>query len=202
MNVALSVDGKISSVEKRPADWTSAADKQRLRELRIEADALLVGRGTWQADRMKMRVAGKWPLRCVVSRSGHFDPAHPMFRTDGGPIHLVSTSGPIDTARYPAGVTAHRLGLADFLEKLHADLGARRLHCEGGGELIRELAGLDAIDELHATWCAHTLFGGGKAPTATGIPADFLPGSRRFRLTHFEPVPETDECFLSYQRQR
>ncbi len=79
-------------------------------------------------------------------------------------------------------------------------LGVRHLHCEGGGQLIRALAELDAIDEFHVTLAGHALFGGMEAPTATGIGVDFLPASLDFALSHFEPRPDMGECFLSYRR--
>ena len=66
--------------------------------------------------------------------------------------------------------------------------------------MIRSLAEVDAIDEFHLTLAGHTLFGGLSAPTATGIPADFLPASVKFTLRHFEPRPDAGECFLSYRR--
>ena len=71
INFAVSADGKISSVAKRPSGWTSEEDHARLLRLREGADALLVGRGTLEADRMTMRAPGD-PLRCVASRSGRF----------------------------------------------------------------------------------------------------------------------------------
>ena len=55
LNFALSADGKISSVVKRPSGWTSRDDHARLLDLRKDADALLVGRGTLEADRMAMK---------------------------------------------------------------------------------------------------------------------------------------------------
>lgn len=196
INLALSADGKISSIGRRPSGWTSAEDRERLRELRTGAGALLVGRGTLEADRMTMTGPGD-PWRCVVSRTGRFDPSHPLFHTPGGPVHLLVTEG--DPPAIP-GATIHRGSLTAFLEELTA-AGIRRLHCEGGGELILALAELDAIDEIHLTWAGHALFGGQKAPTATGIPADFLPASRHYELTAFDPRPSTGECFLSYRRR-
>lgn len=197
LNFAISADGKISSAAKRPSGWTSADDHARLLQLREHADALLVGRGTLEADRMTLKAPGD-PLRCVVSRSGNFDPAHPLFHTPGGEIHLLATDG-----QAPAipGTTAHSGSLASFLTTL-STLGVQRLHCEGGGELARELATLDALDEIHLTWAGHTLFGGRRAPTISGIPAEFLPASREYELTHFDPRPQTGECFLSYRRKR
>lgn len=201
-NFALSVDGKISSVDRKPAGWTSEADRERFRALRRGADALLVGRGTWETDRMTMLVRDQetQPLRCVVSRSGRFDPAHPMFAKLGGPIHLLVTGG--EEASALPGATVHRESLVSFLGTLARRHDVKRLHCEGGGELLRELAELDALDELHLTWAGHTLFGGREAPTVTGAPGAFFPASRAFELVEFQPLEKSGECFLSYRRKR
>jgi len=195
LNLALSADGKISSVARRPSGWTSKEDHARLLELRRGAGALLVGRGTLEADRMTLKAPGD-PWRCVVSRGGGFDPAHPLFHSPGGPVHLLVTEGTVPAI---GGATVHRGSLAEFLAVLGA-AGIGRVHCEGGGQLVFALAELDAIDEIHLTWAGHTLFGGREAPTPTGVPGAFLPASRGFELAGFEPRPETGECFLSYRR--
>ncbi|MDB6080712.1 MAG: 2,5-diamino-6-(5-phosphoribosylamino)pyrimidin-4(3H)-one reductase [Akkermansiaceae bacterium] len=197
VNFAISADGKISSTARRPSGWTSAADHQRLKDLRQDADALLVGRGTLEADRMTMTAPGN-PWRCVVSRTGKFDPAHPLFHTSGGPIHLLGTEA---APAAITGATAHTGTLTSFLQELSA-AGIRHVHCEGGGSLVRELAALDAIEMIHLTWAGHTLFGGQAAPTLTGVPGDFLPASRPYELVDFQPQSGTGECFLSYRRQR
>lgn len=196
INLALSADGKISSVARRPSGWTSQEDHARLLELRKGADALLVGRGTLEADRMTMKALGD-PWRCVVSRSGRFDPAHPLFHSPGGPVHLLVTDG--EPPEIP-GAAVHAGSLAGFLETLAAG-GIRRVHCEGGGELVFALAELDAIDEIHLTLAGHTLFGGRDAPTLGGVPGGFLPATREYELTGFEPQLESGECFLSYRRK-
>ncbi len=202
-NVAISADGKITSVGRIRSGWTSEADHRRLFELRAGADALLVGRGTLTADRMTMIAPGAAvpPLRCIVSRSGRLDPRHPIFQQPGGAIHLLVTG---DSPEIPAEIlpeiTVHRMNLADFLELLGRCLDVKFLHCEGGGELIGELARLDAIDDFHITLAGHTLFGGWEAPTATGLPGDFLPASRGFEITRFEPRRESGECFVDYSR--
>jgi 2,5-diamino-6-(ribosylamino)-4(3H)-pyrimidinone 5'-phosphate reductase len=201
-NFAVSADGKISTVDRKPAGWTSEADRQRFRQLRRGVHALLVGRGTWQTDRMTMlaRDQEAQPLRCVVSRSGDFDPVHPMFTKPGGEIHLLVTDN--RTAPLIPGAAIHHGSLAWFLESLHRAHGVERLHCEGGGELLRELAELDALDELHLTWAGHTLFGGRDAPTLSGGPGAFLPASLEFDLVEFEPLETSGECFLTYRRKR
>jgi riboflavin biosynthesis pyrimidine reductase len=199
-NLAISADGKISSTPPRPSGWTSREDHARLLELRENADAILIGRGTLECDRMTLTVPGKsvQPLRCIVSRTGEMDTAHPVFTKPGGAIHLLVT-GDFRGREIP-GVTIHRRTLAEFLETLAGKYHVKHLHCEGGGQLIRALAELDAIDEFHLTLAGHTLFGGHAAGTATGIPGDFLPKSADFELRHFEPQPGLGECFLSYAR--
>ncbi|MFM8788795.1 MAG: RibD family protein, partial [Chthoniobacterales bacterium] len=82
-NFALSIDGKIAARGKGPTSFTSSRDRRRMLELRAESDAVLVGRGTLEADDMPLRLpsaklrarrtrAGKSaePLRVVVSNSG------------------------------------------------------------------------------------------------------------------------------------
>jgi riboflavin biosynthesis pyrimidine reductase len=199
-NLAISADGKISSAGHRPATWTSPLDHQRLLALRQPAHALMVGRGTLETDQMTLTVPGNTaqPLRCIVSRHGNISPEHPIFHRPGGEIHLLITDAPHPQVAIPA--TIHHESLADFLLKLHTEHQVEHLHCEGGGQLIRSLAELDAIDEFHLTLAGHTLLGGAQSPTVTGIPDIFLPKSQAYALSHFEPIPETGECFLSYRR--
>lgn len=201
INLAISADGKISSSPPRPSGWTSREDHARLLELRANADAILVGRGTLEADRMTLTVPGKaeQPLRCIVSRKGQLDPELPIFHSTGGAIHLLVTEK--FTGSEYAGVTLHQRTLVSFLHVLASEFHVHRLHCEGGGQLIRELAALDVIDEFHLTLAGHTLFGGIGAATATGVPAEFLPKSVGFKLTHCDPRPAIGECFLSYVRE-
>lgn len=198
-NLAISADGKISSVQRQPSAWTSQEDHLRLKELRANADALLVGRGTLEKDRMTL-TAPRNPLRCIVSQTGGISPDHPILSTPGGPVHLLVT-GDGNPPELP-GVAVHRGNLTDFLATLATHHAVRNLHCEGGGQLIRALADLDLIDEFHVTIAGHTLFGGTAAPTATGVAGDFLPASRQFRINHFDPRPDLGECFASYLRIR
>jgi riboflavin biosynthesis pyrimidine reductase len=199
-NLAISIDGKISSVARRPSGWTTCEDHQRLLDLRRGADALLVGRGTLEADRMTLRVPGQavQPLRCVVSRLGVFDAGHPLFQSSGGEIHLLVTDNP--GCDVPAAGVLHRESLAEFLTSLVKNHGVKKLHCEGGGGLVRSLAALDAIDEFHITLAGHTIFGGANAPTATGAGGGFLERALEFEMTHFDPRPGAGECYLSYRR--
>ncbi|MBB81563.1 MAG: hypothetical protein CMN02_11330 [Roseibacillus sp.] len=207
INFAISADGKISTVNRNPSQFTSAHDHKRLLEIRKQADALLVGRGTLEADNMSMTIPAdmqprRQPLRCIASRSGKFDSEHKVFRTPGGALHLLVTEpaevnefGPLEAL----GAAIHLCSLEDFLRILVIEHGVKTLLCEGGGTLVRSLASLEAIDEVHLTWAGHTLFGGENAPTITGELSSHLPASIQFELTHFEPL-ENGECFLSYRK--
>ena len=199
-NLAISIDGKITSTRNQPSGWTSRADHQRLLMLRQSADALVVGRGTLIADRMSLTVPGKQVLRCVVSSGKEAIPdEHPLFTTPGGPVMLVTTGKAHKPL--PPNVLHFRGDLKLWFESLVLNHQIKRLHCEGGGGLIRSLAAMGAIDEFHLTLAGHTLFGGLGAATATGLAGDLLPSSLQFELTHFEPSEETGECFLSYLRR-
>jgi len=209
INFAITADGKISTVNRDPAQFTSAQDLQRLLEIRKRADALLVGRGTLEADNMSMVIPPELkpshqPLRCIASCMGDFDLGHRVFHTSGGAIHLLATTTPgnYDPAPYQAiGAAVHRCSLAEFLELLVEDHQVETLLCEGGGTLVRSLVELDALDEVHLTWAGHTILGGAEAPTITGPLGDHLPASLEFELTHFEPL-DNGECFLSYRRKK
>lgn len=207
LNFAITADGKTSTVRKDPAHFTSKADLHRLLLIRKRADAILVGRGTLEADEMSMTIPPemkpkKQPLRCVVSRSGKFDLDHKLFHSVGGAIHLLVTDPPDDFDPTPlddAGATVHTGSLADSLHTLHEKHGVETLLCEGGGSLVRALAELGRIDEVNLTWAGHTLFGGAEAPTITGVPGVHLPKSLEFELTTCEPQ-ENGEVFLTYER--
>jgi dihydropteroate synthase len=197
LNLAITADGKISTAGKSPAHFTSKEDLERLQEIRKGADAILVGRGTWEADQMTMTVEGHEPWRCVISRDGKFNPEHPFFREKGGPRHLI-VDDEIEAGDLPAAV--HRGGLAEFLEELRCQPGLEILLCEGGGALVKELFKLDIVDEINLTWAPHTLFGGKNSPTLTGLPGDFLPASRHYELSKMQRNGK-DEFFLTYHKK-
>jgi 2,5-diamino-6-(ribosylamino)-4(3H)-pyrimidinone 5'-phosphate reductase len=202
LNLALSADGKISDPISRPSGWTSHLDHSRLLQLRHGADGLLVGRRTWLADQMTMRVpdSSRQPLRCIVTSNGDLDPLHPLFHTPGGDIHVLCTES-LPSLPHPENIQFHSGSLDSFLTTLHEAHHVRTLHCEGGGFLVRELLRIHAVDTIYLTVAGHILFGGQNAPTLSGIPnAEFLSPANRFTLEAFEPHTSTAECFLTYRR--
>jgi 2,5-diamino-6-(ribosylamino)-4(3H)-pyrimidinone 5'-phosphate reductase len=199
-NFAISGDGKISSSDHRPSGWTSEHDHARLIELRKNADAIIVGKGTLQSDHMSLTVqqSARQPLRCVVSRRGNLHGDEKIFSTPGGPIHLLCTES-IDH-RWE-GCAMHEGSLEKFLRTLHHDHHVKHVHCEGGGVLMRELLEIDCVNLLYLTWAAHTLFGGENAPTILGNHVNVFPATRHFALIDHSASPDSGEIFLTYSRQ-
>lgn len=200
LNLALSADAKISTTSLEPSPFTSKNDLQRLLQIRQQVDAILVGRGTLEADSMTLTCPDSprpQPWRCIISHTGQFNSDHPVFHQPGGPIHLISPH-PHPTPNLPA--TYHQTDLPGFLDFLKNHPAIKTLLCEGGGTLVKELFKLDLVDEINLTWAPHTLLGGHLAPTLTGLPGDFLPASRHYTLTHFEPTDQ-NEVFLTYHKR-
>ena len=199
INLAISGDGKISTASKGPAHFTSKEDLQNLLKIRQEHDAILVGHGTLKADQMTLTAPGKTPWRCVISRSGNIDPAHPLFHSEGGPRHLIIPKNVDPPQNLPA--TIHQGTLKDFLKTLQNTPEIQTLLCEGGGNLIKELFQLDVVDEIRLTWAPHTILGGKNAPTLTGLPAEHLPSSRHYQLVEMIEN-DRNELFLTYLKKQ
>ena len=218
-NFALTADGRISTRRFTPSDFSSPRDKQRLREIRARADAILVGASTVAADRMTIglsdptlraaRVKRKQPphpLRVIASNSGRIDPALPVFARDFSPAVLFSTTRMTQrtrTALAPrADLWLHEspaVNLPAMLATLRAEYRVRRLVCEGGPRLFRALLIGGLVDEIHLTLCPR-IFGGTRAPTLTGIAADFLPRTTHCTLRDMKVIG--NECYLRYRIRR
>jgi riboflavin-specific deaminase-like protein len=216
INFAVTVDGKISTVNFTPTTFTSPADKRRLLEIRSLGDAVMVGRGTLENDQMTMglpsetlraarlaRGQGEYPLRVIISNSGALDPNLPVFKKHFSPI-LIFTGGPAPPSpSWPGHVHWH--GGTDGIDVLSVlDVLVRRYHagtvvCEGGPTLVRSLAESDLIDEVYLT-IAPKMFGGQRAPTLLGTLNAFLPASRFFRLAELKV--QGSEAFVHYRRER
>lgn len=214
-NFALTWDGRISTRNHTPADFSSPHDKRRLVEIRARCDAVLASAKTIAADNMSMglpdpalraaRVArgrAAYPLRVLLTNSGRIDPALRIFEKDFSRIVIFSTT------RMPARVRAALAPRADLwlhdsaavnlsamLATLRRDYGVKRLVCEGGGQIFRALLEAELVDELHVTLCPR-VFGGAGAPTLTGLAGAFLPGSIPLTLRDMKVIG--GECFLRY----
>src|SRR5712671_7774520 len=101
---AITVDGKITTKNFTPVDFTSREDKRHLLQQRSLGDAVLIGHSTLKHDNVRLglpdpelreaRIArGQtlYPLRVIVSNEGRIDASLKLFQTDISPIVIFST---------------------------------------------------------------------------------------------------------------
>ncbi len=215
-NFAITADGRISTRNHTPADFSSKRDKRRLVEIRVPCDAVLASAKTVAADNMTMGIpveelrarrleAGlaEYPLRVLLTNRGEIDPDLRIFKKSFSPIVIFSTTrmpqrvrGALEGKAILCLHDSEQVDLAEMLLTLRRDHGVKRLVCEGGAQVFRSLLTEGLIDEIHVTICPR-VFGGIKAPTLTGIPGEYLPASQKLKLQEME-VHES-ECFLRYK---
>lgn len=211
----MTVDGKITTKNFSPIDFTSREDKLHLFRKRALADAVLVGHTTLSHDNVRLglpaelreeRVRKKKtpaPIRVIVSNQGRIDKGLKIFQSEISPIIVFSTSRMPRLVRHglDGKATLHlsegkRVDLVAMLRTLRTKYKVKRIACEGGAKLFRSLLERGLVDELNVTLAPY-LFGGATAPTLTGLSHDFLPKSVACRLISMRVVGE--ECFLSYR---
>jgi riboflavin-specific deaminase-like protein len=219
-NLAMSADGKIDSVYREGKGLGSRLDRDRLDELRAEADAIVVGAATIRAEDPPMGVRD--PAR-RHQRLAQGRPAHPtpvvISRTADIPLTARFLGGeasskivavpadldPFATAPYEAlaasgAVRVLRVGagavdLHALVAALHED-GARLVVVEGGGEVVAAFLAAGLLDELRLT-LVPTILGGRNAPTP--VEGDGWPFADRRRLTLLESERIGDEMYLRYE---
>jgi 5-amino-6-(5-phosphoribosylamino)uracil reductase len=203
-NMAPSLDGKIALARKRGPFGMSrhAEDPKRMRDLRMLADAVLIGASNLRADDPDLMPNR---LRVVVTRAGaQVFPSAKMFDPSlGGEAVVVHTSAMSEATRASlrSNATLVELGTSEvdvvrILEWLAAERGCKVVLCEGGGVLIAALFAARAVDELCLTLVPRIL-GGSTAPTVVagrGFDPDTIPDGH---LTSVERVG--DELFLRYE---
>ena len=215
INMAMTVDGKITSANREYPRFASPRDRVHMDRLRADADALMVAAGTVRADNPAFHVrtesiqkereaTGKpeAPHRILVSASADI-PADSRFFDDshGGKSILVTTeeTASADLERFMGRAEVWRLGnhtvdLPATLTRLRS-IGVHRLLVEGGGELNWSLLELDLVDELHVT-IVPALLGGSNAPTLLGGIGWPMKQQRRLHLLQLDN--ENGELFCRY----
>jgi len=212
---AMTVDGKVTTKNLSPVDFTSREDKLHLFRQRALADAVLIGHTSLERDNVRLglpvdmqetrvkRGQTRCPLRVIVSNEGRIDHRLKIFQSGVSPIIIFSTKWMLQ--KYQRALekkaTLHLsnskdVDLAGMLETLRKKYRVRTVACEGGPTLFRSLLELGLIDRLNLT-IAPYMFGGAKAPTLTGVSRKFLPASVHCSLSDMRTVG--DECFLTYR---
>jgi 5-amino-6-(5-phosphoribosylamino)uracil reductase len=215
---AMTVDGKVTTRNFTPVNFTSREDKQHLFRQRALADAVLIGHTSLRRDNVRLGIPSELqearikrgqtraPLRVVVSGKGNIDSRLKIFQSDISPIIIFSTGRM--PRKYQLALNkkaalhlsdSNHVDLAAMLQTLGKEYGVRTVACEGGPTLFRSLLEHDLVDQLNLT-IAPYMFGGANAPTLTGLSKDFLPASMHCRLVDMRVVGE--ECFLIYRIKR
>ena len=211
----MTADGKVTTKNFGPVDFTSREDKLHLFRQRALADAVLLGHTSLERDNVRLGVPAELqelrikrgqsrsPLRVIVSNRGKIDDRLKIFQSDLSPIiifsskHMPRKNQEALRKRATLHLTdARRVDLAAMLETLRNKYKVRTLACEGGPTLFRSLLEQGLVDQLNLT-IAPYLFGGRKAPTLTGLSKAFLPTSVHCSLIDMRTVG--DECFLTYR---
>jgi riboflavin-specific deaminase-like protein len=212
---AMTVDGKVTTKNLGPVDFTSREDKLHLFRQRALADAVLLGHTSLKRDNVRLGIPEDFrqarikrrqapaPLRVIVSNEGRIDNRLKIFQSTISPILIFSTTRmPKKTqAALKRKATLHltksaEIDLAAMLGTLLSKYNVRRLACEGGPTLFRALLERGLIDQLNLTITPY-MFGGAKAPTLTGLSKAFLPASIHCSLIGMRTAG--DECFLTYR---
>mgnify|MGYP001264993106 CR=1 FL=1 len=186
VNVAMSADGKISTIERRQVKISGQEDFTRVDALKAASDAIMVGIGTVLADDPSLTVKSdanregriasgrpEHPVRVVVDSHAKIPlSASILHRGTGTRVIAVSRlAPPVKIAELEKMATVVVAGdaavdLPLLLERLYA-MGIRQLMVEGGGRLIGGLFERGLVDEFY-TFIGNIIISGADAPT----PAD------------------------------
>jgi riboflavin-specific deaminase-like protein len=215
---AMTLDGKVTTKNLSPVDFTSREDKSHLFRQRALADAVLIGHTSLKRDNVRLglpaelqetrvkRGQSRCPLRVIVSNEGRIDHRLNIFQSNISSIIVFSTKRM--PQKYQRALekkaTLHlsdseQVDLPGMLQTLRNKYKVRTVACEGGPTLFRALLEQGLIDQLNLT-IAPYMFGGAKAPTLTGVSKKFLPASVHCSLTDMRTIG--DECFLTYRIKR
>lgn len=215
-NFAVTWDGRISTRNRTPSDFSSPEDKARLLRVRSEGDAVLASFATVQADTMTMglpdaalrasRVAGgqaPYPLRVIWSGSGRINPRLRLFSERFSPVVVYAPEQTSEEVRQAlSGAAELRLcapgamRATRILHLLAEEFGVGSVVLEGGGALLRRFLEEGCVDELCLTWCPY-IFGGQAGISLTGTSLTWLPQSVCASLVQMEQVG--NECFTRWR---
>lgn len=168
VNCAMTADGKIAGKARKQVRISSPEDLERVRRLRADNDAILVGINTIIADDPHLTVKGldpsKNPLRVVLDSRGRTPPQARVL--DRAARTLIVTCDECE-AIWP-NVEVVRCGKEKVdLRKLLGLLayrGVKRLMVEGGGETIWSFFEADLVDS-YLVFVGSYIIGGRTAPS-------------------------------------
>ena len=177
LKLAISLDGRIAPAGGRRVWLTGSESRREVHRLRAGFDAIMVGRGTWEADNPRLTARGPVaprvpPVPVLLDRRGRADPELRALGEAAGARGIVATSSEraatlqrrlgalADIIAIPA--TPHGLDLAALLADLHRR-GVTRVLCEGGGRVAASLIAARLVDRIYL-FVAPAFIGTGGVP--------------------------------------
>ena len=162
-----SLDGRIATVTGESRWINGEAALTHVHRLRAAVDAVVIGRGTAEADDPLLtvrRVNGRNPDRVVIDPNGCIPPAAKCFNADGSKCFVVQTSNsPHPRAGEPLTLPETEDGR--LCPKAIADTlfaaGYRRILIEGGAWTVSRFLEAGALNRLHVL-VAPVILGSGK----------------------------------------
>jgi 2,5-diamino-6-(ribosylamino)-4(3H)-pyrimidinone 5'-phosphate reductase len=217
INVAMTIDGKLDTFERKGATISSQIDKQRVDRLRASMDAILIGGHTLTSENPALTVKSQDLRLERLARGLEENPAKVAVVTQANlDLHGdFITSGParrlIYTTKQTPPEQVHRLektgaqvfvccdesiDLHNVMQSLH-DQGIQRLMVEGGGTLIASLFQSGLVDELTA-YIAPRVFSGASAPTLADGKGFLFEQSTRLTLESVNKLDDEGGILVQY----
>jgi diaminohydroxyphosphoribosylaminopyrimidine deaminase/5-amino-6-(5-phosphoribosylamino)uracil reductase len=178
LKLAMSMDARISREPGRPTAVTGEAARAATHRLRAGFDAILVGRGTMEADDPLLTVRGDVrprvpPARIVFDSQARTPPGSRLLETlDEAPVWIVCAADApddrVETLRkagarmLPVPADSHGIIVEDALTALWNE-GITSILCEGGGRLAASLLERRVVGRVHL-FIAPDLFGENAVP--------------------------------------
>ncbi|HIP57812.1 MAG TPA: 2,5-diamino-6-(ribosylamino)-4(3H)-pyrimidinone 5'-phosphate reductase [Archaeoglobus profundus] len=183
INIAASVDGKISNEQRRQIRISSNEDLRRVDRLRAESDAIMVGIGTVLSDDPKLTVKSEElrlerikrclsenPIRVIVDSKCRIPLNAKVLNDEAKTIVAVSRQANKNKVKVlmERGVEVVEFGekLVDLRELMNYlyNIGVRKVMVEGGATLNYSLLKEKLVDEIYVYY-GNIIIGGQNSPT-------------------------------------
>jgi 2,5-diamino-6-(ribosylamino)-4(3H)-pyrimidinone 5'-phosphate reductase len=200
VNCAMTADGKIAGRARKQVRISSPEDLERVKKLRAESEAILVGVNTIIADDPHLTVkgldTGAGPIRIVLDSNGR-TPDHAKV-LDGRARTLIVTNTSCERTWKGAEVLrlgTDRVDLHELMKELEA-MKVQRLMVEGGGETIWSFFKAGLVDE-YRVYVGSKVLGGRTAPSPVDGEGFEDEGCVRLKLTGSQALG--DGVLLCYE---
>lgn len=198
VNCAMSADGKIAGADRKQVRISSDEDMQRVKNLRRQYDAILVGVGTVIADNPHLTVKGasydENPVRIVVDPKGRI-PEGASVLDDAAPTVVITTDSCSRDYRCTVINTGESISLTAAVEKL-AELGIENIFVEGGGDTIAGFFREELVDK-YSVFVGNMVIGGKSSPTPVDGEGWVAPGGIELEFMGSENLG--DGVLLNYR---